>query len=310
MDLSLIQRIIDEATQMGCTEISISGGEPLLHPDVYNVLEYALHTGAIVTLLTNATLLTDAAVTRLLELSPRKSLQIQVSLDGPDENTNSLTRGSSYSRVINGIRLLAAAGLADNTYIRVTLTHYNCSKIAQLVDLASSLNVGISWGVLRPVGRGSRLPTACFPEPDDVLLAVRMIALLKDKRPKDRIGGFDVSYRCPVIANVEFRPIISVSGEVFLCAMLYKDDLSIGNISRDRLNDIVCSSQKQQLIQRLQEYISHAPECPRCAWRAMCSGGCPGMAIVRGSADHTDGECQVRRTLLREKFVEARNRVC
>lgn len=309
MDLSLIHRIIDEAAQIGCNEISISGGEPLLHPDVYNVLDYALRTGAVVTLLTNGTLLTDAVVTRLLELSPRQSLRIQVSLDGPDDNTNSLTRGPSYSKVINGIRLLAANGLADNTHIRVTLTRYNCSQITQLVDLASSLHVGISWGVLRPVGRGSHLPKAYFITPEDVLLAVRTIVLLKRQRPKDRIGPFDASYRCPVMANVECRPLISVSGEVFLCAVLYEDGLSVGNISTSRLTDVVCSSQEQQLTRRLREYISLAPECPRCAWRAMCSGGCPAMAIVRGYADHTDGECQVRRTLLREKLLAARNRV-
>ena len=66
-ELSLveIQRIVDEARQMGCRAWAISGGEPMLRPDFTEIFEYVTRKSVFYSLNTNGTLITPE-VARLL----------------------------------------------------------------------------------------------------------------------------------------------------------------------------------------------------------------------------------------------------
>ena len=113
MSLELMRERMDEAIRLGAQEFGFTGGEPFMHPQILDTLEYALdHAPALV--LTNATLITEKMAQRLQEITNRTThtLDIRVSLDGETEEQNDSVRGNgSFNRAMRGIRNLTAVGI-------------------------------------------------------------------------------------------------------------------------------------------------------------------------------------------------------
>lgn len=82
--LAELQRRIDRLADLGTTIITLSGGEPLLHPDVDEIIRHIRRRGAIATLITNGYLLTPALIQRL-NAAGLDSMQISIDNVAPDE---------------------------------------------------------------------------------------------------------------------------------------------------------------------------------------------------------------------------------
>ena len=118
--LAEVERYLDEAVRLGVREYYFTGGEPFLNPEMEAILEVALAVGPA-TVLTNGLLLDPARCERLKALADASeySLDLRVSLDGYDAETNDPIRGEgTFDRILAGIRNLAGAGL--NPVITVT----------------------------------------------------------------------------------------------------------------------------------------------------------------------------------------------
>ncbi|PYN07445.1 MAG: radical SAM protein [Candidatus Rokuibacteriota bacterium] len=113
LDGAVARRAIAEAAALGVREIYFTGGEPFLHREILPLLETSLAIAAT-TVLTNGTVLTDATADALAALAraSRYSLEIRVSLDAPDAETNDRVRGAgTWRRAVRAIRALDARGL-------------------------------------------------------------------------------------------------------------------------------------------------------------------------------------------------------
>jgi len=105
-----VRAAIDEAAAIGVKELYFTGGEPFLHPDILELIQYALRH-APTTVLTNGTPITEAVADRLgaLAAATRYSLEIRLSLDAPDAETNDAIRGRGvFAKVLRAARLLEA----------------------------------------------------------------------------------------------------------------------------------------------------------------------------------------------------------
>lgn len=112
LDYEHICRILQESRALGVKEYYFTGGEPFLHPRLLDILEQTLRIGPA-TVLTNGTLLRDETVRRLATLRDASiySLELRVSIDGPDPQTNDPIRGKgTFSRAMDGVRRLVRAG--------------------------------------------------------------------------------------------------------------------------------------------------------------------------------------------------------
>lgn len=108
-----VRILLDEAEAAGVREVVFTGGEPLLHPDMAEILEDALARFPA-TILTNGTLLSGRIAGRLASAAgnSRFSLEVRISLDGPSEKENDGIRGKgSFRRALAGAVLLERAGL-------------------------------------------------------------------------------------------------------------------------------------------------------------------------------------------------------
>lgn len=66
LELIDLKKIIPDLVKMGCFEISLSGGEPLLHKDFFKIADYLFFNGFRMTLFTNAVLLKREKINKIL----------------------------------------------------------------------------------------------------------------------------------------------------------------------------------------------------------------------------------------------------
>jgi len=111
---------LEEAKRLGVREYYFTGGEPFMNRDMLRILDATLLQGPA-TVLTNGMLLRRETCSALRELIDRSeySLDLRVSLDGFDGETNDAIRGVGvWDRVMGGLANLAEAGI--NPVITVT----------------------------------------------------------------------------------------------------------------------------------------------------------------------------------------------
>ena len=120
MTLAQVQTFLDEATVLGVKEYYFTGGEAFLNPEMEAILEATLRVGPA-NVLTNGLLLDRQRCRRLKALAEAAeySLDVRISLDGYDAESNDAIRGpGTFDRVLEALADLAAVGL--NPVLTVT----------------------------------------------------------------------------------------------------------------------------------------------------------------------------------------------
>ena len=131
-------RILDQLVEEGCLWLLFTGGEPFVRDDFLDVYTYAKKKGIIVTLFTNATLITPTIADYLHEWPPRV---VEVTLYGATRQTYERVTGipGSYERCIEGIELLVERHIPIR--LKTMLLTINKNEIWQMKDYAEKLGV-------------------------------------------------------------------------------------------------------------------------------------------------------------------------
>jgi MoaA/NifB/PqqE/SkfB family radical SAM enzyme len=115
--------------------LSFSGGEPMIHPHFFKMVDYVCSRGIELKVETNGHYLTPEACARLKELGVKA---VQVSLDGATaESFNRMRVRGNFDLVVEGIRNLQAAGVPIE--INYSPTSFNAHEIGTAIDLAYDL---------------------------------------------------------------------------------------------------------------------------------------------------------------------------
>jgi MoaA/NifB/PqqE/SkfB family radical SAM enzyme len=85
--LPVLKRQVDRLKQLGACFLTITGGEPLLHPELFDLLNYARGKFLVVGMITNGYLLTEEAVQKMKQAGLSS---IQISIDGVNRNNTTL----------------------------------------------------------------------------------------------------------------------------------------------------------------------------------------------------------------------------
>ncbi|MCF7811942.1 radical SAM protein [bacterium] len=139
-----IVAILKEAKFLGCRNISLSGGEPMLREDFEEIFAFVINNFASYTLNTNATLITPS-IAQLM----RKPGSKLISIYGADANVHDriTRRRGSYDKMMQGITYLKEAGAKFAIQIvpmRDNLHQYNdMGKFAE--SLSERRRLGASW---------------------------------------------------------------------------------------------------------------------------------------------------------------------
>ena len=122
-------RLVDEAVELDFEEVFLTGGEPFVLDNIYEMLAYAMSCMKT-TGLTNAMLLRGKRLERLCAIA-NDNLTVQVSLDGARPEHHDAYRGEgTWQKTVEGVRLLQENGL--RLRLATTETPANSEHIAEL----------------------------------------------------------------------------------------------------------------------------------------------------------------------------------
>jgi len=258
--------------------VAITGGEPLLRPDLYDVMRKMNRFGMTTGIVTNATVLTRERAQKLIDAGIGTT---SISLDGPEE-PHDLVRGKgSFAKTVAGMRTAAEVGVPvveAITCVRAANVH----RLAEVERLVRE-NGASSWRLITidRMGRGGNPELWLGPA------QVReMLDFIEDRRRALAQAGdrFDIRYSCGGFLGVrrEFtvRPgdgqcfaglcIASIlcDGQVSACPSLPRS-WAQGSVREKRLSTIW----NERFEQFRDRSWGKTGVCERCIWWGVCLGG-------------------------------------
>lgn len=125
-------KVIDELIEGEVPYVSFSGGEPMIHPHFFEMVERMTASGAGLKIETNGHYLTPENCERLAKFGIKA---VQVSLDGATPETfNKMRVNGRFDTAINGIRNLKKAGIPIE--INFVPAKFNIKEVGDVVDLS------------------------------------------------------------------------------------------------------------------------------------------------------------------------------
>ena len=254
---------------------NVTGGEPLLRPDLFSILERMAGSSFEIYVLSNGTLITPERARRLADL---KVNGVQVSLEGPAEIHEAIRGPGSFAASLAGIRALMDAGVKVS--LNATLSRVNAGHFHDLVALARTLGVPrLGFSRLVPSGQGRRwldqmLSTAQVKELYEQVLSLKIEGLTITTG--DPMAA-QMRLPAPAAAEVETFPAggcsagvagltLLADGTVVPCRRL---NLPLGTVGQDSLREIWAAS---PILEALRDKSRYAGKCGACARWADCRG--------------------------------------
>ena len=155
LKLDLFKKIIHSARPLGLNAVKLTGGEPLLHPQIAGILEFIKNEDLQLTIETNG-LLCSPEIVGLI--SSCKKPFVSVSIDAAESQIHENIRGvdGCFGSAVSGIKNLVAAGLRPQ--IIMSLMSDNKEQIEPMVDWAKASGAGsIKINIVQPTARGEKL---------------------------------------------------------------------------------------------------------------------------------------------------------
>ena len=132
-----IERTMDDLKAFGVPVLILSGGEPLLHPDIFAISARAKAMGFYVGLSTNGTLIDDAMLPKVAAIGYD---YVGISLDGIEATHDRFRRRKgAYAASLAAVRRCRDAGLKVG--IRFTLTQDNAHDLPELLGLMETEDI-------------------------------------------------------------------------------------------------------------------------------------------------------------------------
>ncbi len=131
--------VIDAADRLGTTLVSISGGEPLLRADLYDMIRHARGKGMTVHMCTNGTLMTADKARRLRDSGVST---VSISVESPRAELHERLRGEgSFEPTLAAVKLLRETAPEIRVGINYLITRQNYKNMAEMVEFAEALGV-------------------------------------------------------------------------------------------------------------------------------------------------------------------------
>jgi AdoMet-dependent heme synthase len=286
------KRVMGEIAEVGKPVIILTGGEPLLRADIFDLAAYGTAKGLRMVMATNGTLMTPESVERMKASGIQR---ISVSLDGPDPETHDAFRKvkGSFEGSLRGIALAREGGLPFQ--VNTTITRVNLHLVPDMLRLAVDLGaVALHIFLLVPTGRGKdlreqeisaldyektldwfydqrekvplQLKATCAPHYYRIL---RQRARKEGKKITPQEFGLDAVTR-GCLGGISFC-FISHVGQVQPCGYL---ELDCGNVKEKSFGAIWAGS---EVFRNLRNTNGYGGKCGRCEFRKVC-GGCRARA--------------------------------
>jgi len=154
MDTEAGKAFFRDLAEFKVPAVLISGGEPLMRHDFFEMADYARRQGLRIALSTNGTLITKKAAEKIGNTG---FAEVGISLDGTGANNDRFRgRDGAYQAALDGIRNCIALGIRIS--LRLTITRFNYQEIPAILQLTEDEGIDrVCFYHLAYSGRGGRL---------------------------------------------------------------------------------------------------------------------------------------------------------
>lgn len=315
-------RFIDQFDEAGAVRVSLTGGEPLMHPHFREIVEAITDRGMMVNqIVTNGVLLDDRLIDFLHERGQWP--EFQISLDGIGTYDSMRGTDGMEAKVLEGIQRGVSRG--HDVAICTLFTRKNRHAAMATYEWLKDKGI-VEWLVSRPQKMGAwqggadaltteEIAELCLEikrrwEADGRPITIGLEKFFNGNASdpiliRETIDRYTPeSFECPA---TRWKIFLLPDGTLLPCTGYTGSDLmgQMPNLNRERLSEIWTDSTLRRFVcRRKKDRLRHIPECASCEHFEKCGAGCGAYALTEnGSPDKPDPfMCALYRGGWKERF--------
>jgi len=308
IDTQTAFHIVDKVSAFGASFFGITGGEPFLRKDLFEVLDYATAKGLNTSIITDGRLLTEEIIQKII----KNKTKISISIDGGPQ-TNDVIRGEgAYQAAVKAIERFQHEGLLNvlvYTFAnRGNITNVNEADMVHVLDLANKF--GARWVVFHGMIPYSSSPECLKADPTPAQYewaCNKLYDLTQQYQDKPSINvyipfyariakqrglpDFEKWYNSFFLGRCFFGRFMSIAenGDIIPCS--YNDAYRTGNVKNSSLKHIWEDMQNSDFFNKVKDKTNIKGKCGVCDYKELC-GGCRSAALFyTGDISGSDPRC-------------------
>ena len=289
-----ISRLVDSAKKIGIKNFTISGGEPFVRKDIFEIICLVKRKNFTVTVRSNGTLMDKKKAQKIVEAKPDS---IIFSLDGPGKIHNTIRKEKdAFNKLMRGISLIneeksKADSTVPNLSFNCTISAVNAGYLTEIAEIAGKLKMDVTFTYVGYITNemleetekmfsGGTTEFECLDIPE-FLKKVDLDKLKEDvKRVKEKAKKYGIEAKfIPPLKENEIRKYFYSDSFVFANKCLYpwyglrvnpygevnpcSLNLPMGNIREEDLRDIWNNKKYISFRKNLKTHKLF-PKCARC----------------------------------------------
>ena len=139
LSLRQYRELLDDLASLGVLNLSLSGGEPLAHPEFFEVATHARSLGFVIRLKTNGHAVKEGIARRIREEVDPFLVEVSVHGATPETHDRQTRVPGSFERLVANIRTMRSLGLRVKA--NSVLTRWNEHEVADMLSLYDGLDI-------------------------------------------------------------------------------------------------------------------------------------------------------------------------
>lgn len=311
LDTAESLRVMDEFTEFDTPPIVVlSGGDPFMRRDIFELAEYGIRKGLTVSLSPSATaLVTRDRLAQLVDIGVRR---VSFSLDGAEAKTHDSFRGfnGTFDRTLAAFDAANEVGLSFQ--VNTTITRSTRPELPNIAEVVKQSGAAI-WDLffLVPTGRGLDLELMTADEHDEVYSwimsnqrewsfrakttlgqpyrrAMTLKRLTAGGRELSSLSSDEIKAAWPAPPTNDGRGIFFIShlGEIYPSGFI---PLSAGNVRKDSVVDVYRNS---DMFTTIRDRSQLQGKCGVCPFNVICGGSRSRAYAMTGDMTAADPTCR------------------
>jgi len=273
------KRLMDQIAEVSRPLLILSGGEPLLRRDIYELIQYGTNKGFRMGLGSNGSLIDETVAKKLKDAGVKT---VSISLDSCDPEKHDEFRGvkGSWQKAVNALTALKQNGVL--VQVNTTVTQQNLGEIDEIMSFTEQIGVeNFHLFFLVPTGRGTKFTdispaqyenmiTSTFAKTGKHKLNVRPSCAPQFMRIAQAMGLDMKQWIRGCLAGLYYCRVYP-NGDITPCPYL---PIKLGNIKEQTFSEIWFNS---EVFKNLRDFNTLKGKCGVCDYRNIC-GGCRARA--------------------------------
>ena len=275
-------------------EAVVTGGEPSLHPDFYQIVEELAKLGKVL-ITTNGTRINIEKMEELF--SKYQNITLQISIDGKSKETFEKIRGEgTYAKTYGLIEKLVEDGYQDKIGVSMTIMQYNSHEVMEMIEYCELKGLAfIYFPVLLPTGNALRHWNDIAPNLEqEKRIEDEIFSIIADYEGDLQIISNRLNQICSKIISKNeidclksFTIKVCPNKNIMPCPISSMNEHMIGTIDEDDIGKKIEGRLTKIKEKSRQLRYSNKEKCSKCEIEEFCTGNfCASCQLLMNKEEH------------------------